>query len=54
MLDKIAGLHSLLPGSMRSVVKKHDFEDPFDFDDDLAVLNAALIALNREEIVVQR
>jgi uncharacterized membrane protein YkvA (DUF1232 family) len=31
-----------------------DFEDPFGFDDDLAVLNAALIALNLEDIVVQR
>lgn len=31
-----------------------DFEDPFGFDDDLAVLNAALLALDHEEMVVQR
>ncbi len=31
-----------------------DFEDPFGFDDDLAVLNAALLALDLENMVVER
>lgn len=31
-----------------------DFEDPFGFDDDLAVLNAALLALGLEDMVIER
>ncbi|MEW6708460.1 MAG: hypothetical protein AB1403_01440 [Candidatus Riflebacteria bacterium] len=31
-----------------------DFEDPFGFDDDLAVLNAALLALGLEYMVIER
>ena len=31
-----------------------DFNDPFGFDDDLAVLNAALLATGREAKVIQR
>lgn len=31
-----------------------DFNDPFGFDDDLAVLNAALLATGRESMVIQR
>ena len=31
-----------------------DFKDPFGFDDDLAVLNAALISTGREKMVVSR
>lgn len=31
-----------------------DFEDPFGFDDDLAVLNSALLALDLENLVVER
>jgi hypothetical protein len=31
-----------------------DFEDPFGFDDDLAVLNSALLALDLEHMVIER
>ncbi len=31
-----------------------DFSDPFGFDDDLAVLNSALLALGLDKMVVQR
>ncbi len=31
-----------------------DFSEPFGFDDDLAVLNAALLAIGREELMVVR
>lgn len=33
---------------------KNDFSEPFGFDDDLAVLNAALLAIGREELMVVR
>ncbi len=31
-----------------------DFSEPFGFDDDLAVLNAALLAIGREDLLVVR
>ena len=31
-----------------------DFSEPFGFDDDLAVLNAALLAIDREDLLVVR
>ncbi len=33
---------------------QNDFAEPFGFDDDLAVLNAALLALGREDLLVVR
>lgn len=33
---------------------QQDFDDVFGFDDDLAVLNAALLAIGREDLVVVR
>lgn len=31
-----------------------DFKDPFGFDDDLAVLNAALISMGQEDLIIRR
>lgn len=33
---------------------QQDFDDVFGFDDDLAVLNAALLAIGREDLIVVR
>lgn len=33
---------------------KADLDDPFGFDDDLAVLNAALFALEKEALLIER
>jgi uncharacterized membrane protein YkvA (DUF1232 family) len=33
---------------------QNDFAEPFGFDDDLAVLNAALLAVEREDLLVVR